>query len=765
MLWAASGLRGRGGVVVRLFFFVAVWFSTTGTGRSGEGVEDGATLFSCGENGEKFPQNYVDDDYCDCPDGSDEPSTSACSHLPGSVFACGNEDWKKVVLPSSRVGDGICDCCDGSDERGSPSAVKCPDICAAKAREIIERQISQKRAVQAGMEIRSAVIKEAHRKFSSWKSRLKDLDYNLKRLRQVKERIVSKKYEELALERLEAEVLWENKDDEMPDDADADGVQDANVGYIFERDPKTGRMRAVREDINDGKTVPSIEDVKRTQEAAMIEKQPAEKSGRDEEESEVIDLGELEKTPADEAVTTAAASEGGDSTPAVETEEVADPPPEKEYVVACPVAEEVKQKHEGGERLLRHTIVIGANETLLNEYLEDDPYVKVDMRRVLRAKWRDLGSLFKLTGYDLAVLISGEPPRVEMDKHKQTVNYKRKHLFLGPIFNGGKSGWRRGLRYIFSFIGIFVSPVRLAYETYDYAWSMAAHAAGEIAGFLPDGMTTLVNTKEIRYSKLGNRTFDAYRDYVARPMWRYGGLRIRGLYRRCGGPFAMEAIWEAVPELYRYMYPPFDEEYRRPAVLAVMKCLDEAEAERKRLEDEQKTLSEALEADYGPHATMYRLSQSCFSKQFSGYSYSVCPFHNVTQDSTLLGTWHGWGDFSDNDKVPADGTVPGWRSSKRWYAPFRKQQVTNKTSARKSYRNWHFTKGQRCYQGMERKVLVKVGCGVSEEISDVAETDICVYEIKMTSPALCDHIELKKYTDIDTSSAKVRKYFSSRDEL
>ena len=66
---------------------------------------------------------------------------------------------------------------------------------------------------------------------------------------------------------------------------------------------------------------------------------------------------------------------------------------------------------------------------------------------------------------------------------------------------------------------------------------------------------------------------------------------------------------------------------------------------------------------------------------------------------------------------------------------------------------------------MERKVLVKVGCGVSEEISDVAETDICVYEIKMTSPALCDHIELKKYTDIDTSSAKVRKYFSSRDEL
>ena len=74
----------------------------------------------------------------------------------------------------------------------APSSAECPNICVAKAKEVIEQQIALKRAVQAGIEIRSSVIKEAHRKFSAWKSRLKDIDYNLKRLEQVKEKILEK---------------------------------------------------------------------------------------------------------------------------------------------------------------------------------------------------------------------------------------------------------------------------------------------------------------------------------------------------------------------------------------------------------------------------------------------------------------------------------------------------------------------------------------------------------------------------------------------
>ena len=58
---------------------------------------------------------YLNDDYCDCLDGSDEPSTSACSYLTVQrpTFHCADGT---AVLFASRVNDGILDCLDGSDE-------------------------------------------------------------------------------------------------------------------------------------------------------------------------------------------------------------------------------------------------------------------------------------------------------------------------------------------------------------------------------------------------------------------------------------------------------------------------------------------------------------------------------------------------------------------------------------------------------------------------------------------------------------------------
>ena len=58
---------------------------------------------------------YLNDDFCDCADGSDESTTSACSHLTVQkpVFHC--SDGTAIVF-ASRVRDGIKDCLDGSDE-------------------------------------------------------------------------------------------------------------------------------------------------------------------------------------------------------------------------------------------------------------------------------------------------------------------------------------------------------------------------------------------------------------------------------------------------------------------------------------------------------------------------------------------------------------------------------------------------------------------------------------------------------------------------
>lgn len=76
--------------------------------------------FKCLHSSEEVSYHRVNDNYCDCQDGSDEPSTSAChngrfycEHQPAANTA------KKNVVLSSRVNDGICDCCDGSDEWGN----------------------------------------------------------------------------------------------------------------------------------------------------------------------------------------------------------------------------------------------------------------------------------------------------------------------------------------------------------------------------------------------------------------------------------------------------------------------------------------------------------------------------------------------------------------------------------------------------------------------------------------------------------------------
>jgi hypothetical protein len=61
--------------------------------------------FACLDGSAVIPFGHVNDDYCDCRDGSDEPGTSACIN---GVFTCENKGYIEQAVPSSRVNDGIC---------------------------------------------------------------------------------------------------------------------------------------------------------------------------------------------------------------------------------------------------------------------------------------------------------------------------------------------------------------------------------------------------------------------------------------------------------------------------------------------------------------------------------------------------------------------------------------------------------------------------------------------------------------------------------
>ncbi|KAI0092510.1 endoplasmic reticulum protein [Irpex rosettiformis] len=114
--------------------------------------------WKCLDGSKEIKWSAVNDDYCDCADGSDEPGTGAC---PDTRFYCKNEGHIGAFIPSSRVNDGLCEtsCCDGSDEK--------PGVCPNKCKEIGDaykaKMVAEQKLRKTGSKIRSSYITFAHK--------------------------------------------------------------------------------------------------------------------------------------------------------------------------------------------------------------------------------------------------------------------------------------------------------------------------------------------------------------------------------------------------------------------------------------------------------------------------------------------------------------------------------------------------------------------------------------------------------------------------
>lgn len=126
----------------------------------------------------------MNDDFCDCPDGSDEPGTSACSYLsdlspftPSDVsindsvktlalpgFYCKNKGHQPSYVPFLSVNDGVCDhelCCDGSDEWARVGGVSCENKCKEIGKEWKKSDELRQKSLGAAQKKRKELVADA----------------------------------------------------------------------------------------------------------------------------------------------------------------------------------------------------------------------------------------------------------------------------------------------------------------------------------------------------------------------------------------------------------------------------------------------------------------------------------------------------------------------------------------------------------------------------------------------------------------------------
>lgn len=118
-------------------------------------------------------------------------------------------------------------------------------------------------------------------------------------------------------------------------------------------------------------------------------------------------------------------------------------------------------------------------------------------------------------------------------------------------------------------------------------------------------------------------------------------------------------------------------------------------------------------AEEGDEKVYVTWRDTCFEKSEKTFDYKVCPFHEVKQDHVLVGKWAGW-IKRENGQGVAEGAGPVM----------------------------FFSEGQQCWNGPKRSAVVQLWCGLEEQLVEVSEPTVCVYDFVLMTPLACTEAAL-----------------------
>lgn len=245
--------------------------------------------WKCLNTSQVIPYSAINDDYCDCDDGSDEPGTSACSGLAHSTtsFWCENAGHIAGFVKPGRVNDGICDpeCCDGSDEYNGLAT--CPNTCAQVGKQHRKKLQEEANIRSAGAKIRASYIAETAKKLSAVRAEVASLEVEVEVAR---EQEAARKADLERAEKMDQAVIEEKKQTPLYATLkDHQSALDALVKREEAMQMELKRLTDLLDDLSDGYN-PNYQDM--AVKGAVMAYRSWRKGGDGNEEEEEVDTEE-----------------------------------------------------------------------------------------------------------------------------------------------------------------------------------------------------------------------------------------------------------------------------------------------------------------------------------------------------------------------------------------------------------------------------------------------------------------------------------------
>ncbi|KAL9370333.1 hypothetical protein Peur_041532 [Populus x canadensis] len=576
----------------------------------------------CKDESATFTKAHLNDDFCDCPDGTDEPGTSAC---PGGQFYCRNAGHDPVFLFSSRVNDGICDCCDGSDEYDGQ--VKCPNTCweAGKvARDKLKKKIA---TYKEGVALRKKEVEQAKIAFAKDVTELSKLKNEEKILKGLVEQL--KELKEQIEKTEEKERLQKEKEEKQRKEAE----EKAN-----------GEKSAVKGGAN-------------------LEKGHAEEKIDNEDkdmENKHDEIGVLDDSPAYQDVVDEFADHGAEDESGYASK-----------IEGSPVSK--VEKHEGQE--------------------DEEP---------VTTKIKDESTLVPETGHDAGNEVShAQPMEEEKDESTDAKGLSKEELgrLVGSRWTGNSEKQTEEVRDTKD--NDHGDHEEMARDTHDEKYDGYASETADETG-KDDDVDGEDDVDETYEEEVRDDVDDAPYKSDSDDEVEFSDTTSPG------NPSWLENIqqtFRSILQAFKLFQTPVD----KSEAARVRKEYDESSAKLSKIQSRISRLTQKLEHDFGTEKEFYSFYDRCFESKQNKYVYKVCSFKQASQSegysTTRLGRWEKFED---------------------------------------SYRVMVFSNGDKCWNGPDRSLKVRLRCGLDNEVTDVDEPSRCEYVALLSTPALCIEGKLKE---------------------